>query len=162
MLKINTLPVGYKIGLAVVSRNLGADLRSMTNSLEKLSDKLDLKAVEVAIDAHNPVLEQIGQIELDIASLESKVGSTRLFLEIPACGAWDKILPVLLDAAVESASRSGRKIGFKLRCGGESHLIPSSKRVAKVLRECAARNLPIKFTAGLHQPLQSACCRFFH
>ena len=41
--------------------------------------------------------------------------------------------------------------GVKLRCGGEA--VPSAETVAQFLLTAAARRLPIKFTAGLHNAL---------
>jgi hypothetical protein len=153
--KLGALPVDSKLGLLIVSRKLEQDLSSINNSLSKLSSKVALRGVEISLDITAPPLEQIETIELALGSVEEERDQTKLFLEIPSCQNWDSILPEILDAACERASLSGRQIGFKLRCGGDPSLIPPPNRVARVLRECAARNLPIKFTAGLHQPFRS-------
>ncbi len=45
--------------------------------------------------------------------------------------------------------------GFKLRCGGpEPADVPPAERVARVIAECRDRGVPLKCTAGLHQPLR--------
>src|SRR5207244_5130871 len=54
--------------------------------------------------------------------------------------------------------------GFKLRCGGlEAASFPTAEQIAFVLARCSdsAGEVPIKFTAGLHHPVQigRASCR---
>lgn len=44
--------------------------------------------------------------------------------------------------------------GFKLRCGGlEKTEVPTVEQVASILHACCTKGIPVKFTAGLHQPL---------
>ncbi len=58
-----------------------------------------------------------------------------------------------VSAAMARAPR-GFQIGLKLRCGGTSaSAFPSEETIAGFLRECGARRVPQKFTAGLHHPL---------
>lgn len=61
----------------------------------------------------------------------------------------------LLAALAARRSRTGRRLGAKLRCGGvTADLVPPVARVAAVV--AAARDLavPLKFTAGLHHPVR--------
>jgi hypothetical protein len=45
--------------------------------------------------------------------------------------------------------------GYKLRTGGvTADAFPTSKQIARGLVTAAARQLPIKFTAGLHHPIR--------
>lgn len=47
------------------------------------------------------------------------------------------------------------RCGFKLRCGGVvASAVPSSERVAFVIKTCRDAGIPMKFTAGLHHPLR--------
>ena len=64
------------------------------------------------------------------------------------------------DAAVglADAGEAGPspRAGFKLRCGGpEPSDVPSAGRIARVIAECRDRGVPLKCTAGLHQPLRA-------
>lgn len=44
--------------------------------------------------------------------------------------------------------------GYKLRCGGlAKETIPAAETVAEAIRGCRHHDIPIKFTAGMHQPL---------
>lgn len=47
-----------------------------------------------------------------------------------------------------------KQLGFKLRCGGiTSDTFPEAFIVANAIHLCREKDLPIKFTAGLHHPL---------
>ncbi len=49
-----------------------------------------------------------------------------------------------------------RSVGYKLRCGGlERQAFPTPERVAEVISICRGRDLPMKFTAGMHHPLRN-------
>jgi hypothetical protein len=57
-----------------------------------------------------------------------------------------------------SENPGGNKLAFKLRTGGvKAEAFPSSAEIATVLRAAGDRQVPIKFTAGLHHPV-----RLFH
>ncbi len=45
-------------------------------------------------------------------------------------------------------------MGFKLRCGGKA--IPTPAQVAQTILACRDYGIPMKFTAGLHQPLRQS------
>jgi hypothetical protein len=61
--------------------------------------------------------------------------------------------------ARNNSSNPGRnKLGFKLRTGGvTAEAFPSSAEIAAVLMTAGNKQVPIKFTAGLHHPV-----RLFH
>lgn len=45
--------------------------------------------------------------------------------------------------------------GFKLRCGGlTQNAIPTVEHVATIITACREKDIPVKFTAGIHQPLR--------
>jgi hypothetical protein len=49
-----------------------------------------------------------------------------------------------------------RQVGVKLRCGGTTpEAFPPVKKVASVIGTCRRHDIPLKFTAGMHQPLRS-------
>lgn len=64
------------------------------------------------------------------------------------------------DIAAAAAAWSGPqgafpKLGAKLRCGGMAvEAFPAVDHVAAVISGCARRDLPLKFTAGLHHPVR--------
>jgi len=63
-----------------------------------------------------------------------------------------------LLAANNRANPGRNKLGFKLRTGGvTAEAFPSSAEIAAVLMDAGNRQVPIKFTAGLHHPV-----RLFH
>lgn len=48
--------------------------------------------------------------------------------------------------------------GYKLRCGGlAKEIVPAPETVAEIIRGCRHHDIPIKFTAGMHQPLRYNC-----
>jgi hypothetical protein len=57
----------------------------------------------------------------------------------------------LAEAGIEPAQHG--TAGLKLRCGGlEPAAFPSVEQVAMVIEESTRAGVPLKFTAGLHQP----------
>lgn len=85
-------------------------------------------------------------------------GPLRPFYEVPLTGNWHDILPrmarTIADERATIGDAAGPKPGFKLRTGGlEASAFPSPEQVAAVLSTCAELGLPLKFTAGLHDPL---------
>lgn len=62
----------------------------------------------------------------------------------------------LVGAVIAEITRyPAQPAGFKLRCGGtEPAAIPTPEQVAFTLVACRDAGLPLKFTAGLHQPIR--------
>jgi hypothetical protein len=61
------------------------------------------------------------------------------------------------EAAAKNGDRMGSSItrGVKLRCGGlDATAFPSVAELAFAIRSAASADVPLKFTAGLHQPLR--------
>ena len=70
-------------------------------------------------------------------------------------GDWKTHVSATLDAIAENNSSAESWIGVKLRTGGiKAEMFPSPEQVAFVIDSCRKRNLPIKFTAGLHHPIR--------
>jgi hypothetical protein len=78
------------------------------------------------------------------------------FFETGAAERWreaDRDAAVGLSDAGETLSST--RPGFKLRCGGpDPSDVPPAARIAHVITECRERRVPLKCTAGLHQPLR--------
>lgn len=72
---------------------------------------------------------------------------------------WEKEIGSILESMNHyndtSASDSGIKAAFKLRCGGvEASMVPSIEQVAFTLNKVREQNLALKCTAGLHHPIR--------
>lgn len=84
--------------------------------------------------------------------LREGIGAIDLFVETDLVGS-------LLDAATSSAlvglqRQGGCRVGLKVRCGGASSIdVPSPSKIAKAIQSCRKANVPLKFTAGLHHPI---------
>ena len=90
----------------------------------------------------------------DVTSLKeagSIVGELPVFWEAPPERAEQTIA---LIAGLNSDKGTGT-FGYKLRTGGvTADAFPTSAQIARALVIAAARQLPIKFTAGLHHPIR--------
>jgi hypothetical protein len=79
------------------------------------------------------------------------VGELPVFWEAPPERAEQTIALIAGHNAEENAST----FGYKLRTGGvTADAFPSSAQIARALVAAARRQLPIKFTAGLHHPIR--------
>jgi hypothetical protein len=79
------------------------------------------------------------------------VGELPVFWEAPPERAEQTIALIAGHNAEESAST----FGYKLRTGGvTADAFPISAHIARALVAAARRQLPIKFTAGLHHPIR--------
>lgn len=72
---------------------------------------------------------------------------------------WQKEISLVLEVMnqhnQEFEGNTLQELGFKLRCGGiEAHMFPSVEQVAYTLNRAREYNLPMKCTAGLHQPIR--------
>ena len=72
----------------------------------------------------------------------------------------DSVAPIALQIVSFNLSNSGgggiKKVGYKLRCGGLIKKdFPAPEKVADTIRICCEHEIPIKFTAGMHQPLRN-------
>jgi hypothetical protein len=68
---------------------------------------------------------------------------------------WQKHLCSTLDAIAAFNSLQKDRVGVKLRTGGiKAEMFPSPEKVAFIIASCRDRDLPIKFTAGLHHPIR--------
>lgn len=87
-----------------------------------------------------------------------------IFFEPPAKADWQSIWPAMIRGIAQYCQEAGsgigvksdpKSVGFKLRCGGkEASAFPSIEKVAAVIRWACTARVPLKFTAGLHQPLR--------
>ncbi len=75
-----------------------------------------------------------------------------IFLEAGSANASPELDAVAIE--VLGAVTRGGRVGFKLRCGGDSPgRVPAVERVARVIATCRDAKVPLKCTAGLHRAL---------
>jgi hypothetical protein len=68
---------------------------------------------------------------------------------------WEDYLLKSLDSIAKFNLEHTTQLGVKLRTGGiKAEMIPSIDRTAFAISACRDRQLPIKFTAGLHHPVR--------
>jgi hypothetical protein len=147
------LPSFHKqIQLSLATKAPFTDFARFSPPLAQYKDALRVKSLEIVIDQTVPVKEFVSSV-IDLSATFHQGGRTpSLFFEAPPSPNWEETTLHVLDEITTHLSSGFNGMGFKLRCGGSRTLIPSPQRIAFVLRECARRSIPIKFTAGLHQP----------
>jgi hypothetical protein len=84
------------------------------------------------------------------------LANTAIFVEAPMGNHWLARLSAAIEAIAEfNTKASGRRLGFKLRCGGlEASAFPATEQVALALALCREMDVPFKATAGLHHPIR--------
>jgi hypothetical protein len=113
-----------------------------------------------SLSKHNVDLISMSHLEMflpagvDVASLEearSMLGDLPVFWEAPP----DRAEQTIALLAEFNSDADSATFGYKLRTGGvTADAFPTSMQIAKALVTPATHQLPIKFTAGLHHPLQ--------
>jgi hypothetical protein len=144
---------GSPLDISLVSKDPAQDI---TRLVAELSPSVRINAVEAALTSAVAAEKQIASHREFFASLADHSRDVSIFYELSFLEMWDEEFLRLVDVlAKEIAMHSERTIGCKLRCGGlEPHLVPSPERLGRALHACAERSIPVKFTAGLHQPFR--------
>jgi hypothetical protein len=141
------------LSISLVTKDPAQDLVSV---LAALPATAAVAAVEVPL-----VLDQAFEVQLAshagvVQRLADSGHTLDIFYEVPFTEKWDEEFLRFVDR-LGTASRAYPEglLGCKLRCGGlEPHLVPSPERLGRALHACAERSIPVKFTAGLHQPFR--------
>ena len=120
--------------------NAGAAIRSYSRS--------DVNLISVShLEMFLP--DDVDSVSLKVAS--AVVGELPVFWEAPPERAEQTIALI----AGYNSDKDMAKFGYKLRTGGvTADAFPTSAQIARVLVTAATYQLPIKFTAGLHHPIQ--------
>jgi len=120
--------------------NAGAAIRSYSRS--------DVNLISVShLEMFLP--DDVDSVSLKVAS--AVVGELPVFWEAPPERAEQTIALI----AGYNSDKDMAKFGYKLRTGGvTADAFPTSAQIARVLVTAARYQLPIKFTAGLHHPIQ--------
>jgi hypothetical protein len=143
------------LDVSLVTKDPSKDLVIAQQKLSAHSSRLGIGALEVAINPKVDIGQQMSIVESLVPSIEEPGKTIPVFYEVPLCDDWPTVFGRLCDQIVVNRGADTRVKGFKLRCGGvEKSMIPSPERVARAIHACAAKRIPIKFTAGLHQPFR--------
>ena len=97
------------------------------------------------------------QILLEEISTGAEKLGMKVFCEVSLLNndEWKEHVSNTLDSIAEFNSVHTNQLGVKLRTGGiKAEMIPSTEKVAFAISACRDRQLPIKFTAGLHHPIR--------
>lgn len=112
--------------------------------------------IPVGVVFDRPVDESVASVEasgLDIRQIETrdtKIGEYLSYLP-SAAAVWVEAPPIEVHDV--ASSYPNRRIGVKVRCGGETPAhFPSPAHLAHVMHATFVRGLPLKATAGLHHP----------
>jgi len=100
------------------------------------------------------------QTLLEKVSAEARKLGLMVFCEVTTVHVsspeWEKAMMAALDAIAAHHAKGGDALGFKLRTGGvTADMFPSPQQLAAVIAGCRDRQIPMKFTAGLHHPIRS-------
>jgi hypothetical protein len=137
-----------------------ASVKNMRSFTEKHRWSVSIEAVETSCPgpAADGFLETMDEILTG-----AWLGELELFVEVPGAGLREEdrnaagIAAIGRFAAFNRENRTGavRRAGFKLRCGGLAAAdFPEVDRVAGIIAACRDGGVPLKCTAGLHQPLR--------
>ena len=120
--------------------NAGAAIRSYSRS--------DVNLISVShLEMFLP--DDVDSVSLKVAS--AVVGELPVFWEAPPERAEQTIAMI----AGHNSDEDTATFGYKLRTGGvTADAFPTSAQIARALVTAATYQLPIKFTAGLHHPIQ--------
>ncbi|WP_336866720.1 hypothetical protein [Peribacillus frigoritolerans] len=120
----------------------------------------ELKAIRLFLDTYNTagIIEAI-EVPLPtqvnsqfFENLEKQTGIYPIYCEMT--GTNDQLL-ITLDTIQSINQKSLKRVGIKMRMGGiTANLFPTVNQAAFVIHECQKRELPLKFTAGLHHPIR--------
>jgi hypothetical protein len=119
---------------------------------------LEMKLPDAPGDVLPPLLRDHWQSKLiDVPPILTALAKdTAVFVEAPMGRHWLARLSAAIEAIAQFNSQaSGRRLGFKLRCGGlDASAFPATEQVALALALCREMDVPFKATAGLHHPIR--------
>ena len=111
-----------------------------------------IRALETRLPSELTTQAQIREYAAELLDQAARAGlsAPRLFVESPDPGLDAIVTLGCVRPELEAA------LAFKLRCGGEDpDAVPPPELVAELIWACRDADLPLKFTAGLHQPFSS-------
>jgi hypothetical protein len=126
------------------------DCNQISAFINQYRNRVKVEMLEIPLPPDVPSLDLLEEIANGASSFKVNV-----FCEVLLSRDWKNHVSETLDAIASHNSSKETWIGVKLRTGGiKAEMFPSSEKVAFVIASCRDRNLPIKFTAGLHHPIR--------
>jgi len=137
----------YPLRLSVIFtkfEEIETEMEAILHFLETYKTAGTIQAIEFPL----PTLVNYSFLE----NLEKQTGSYPIYCEMK--GTNDQFLNTL-DTIHSINQKSLKRIGIKMRMGGiTANLFPTVNQASFVIHECQKRELPLKFTAGLHHPIR--------
>ncbi|MCM3771430.1 hypothetical protein M3225_13235 [Priestia aryabhattai] len=132
--------------------SLHADLEVVRAFHNEYKRNIKIDICEIPLPPHIPdraLLQTIAKAT-DKSGLQTFCEAT-----MPLDRDWKSKILETLDIIAAHNNESDLLLGFKLRTGGvTAEAFPTSQQVATVLVGCRDRDIPLKFTAGLHHPIR--------
>lgn len=140
---------------AAFASSFGRDVAEMTRIASAHGERLAIDQFEVRLPAKEQP-DRLGNVVDEAAEALSRLAPVppMAFFECSLLERWsDRLRPSV--EAISGASRAGRTLGLKIRCGGvTAAAIPSLAAVAAAIVACRRAALPLKATQGLHHPFR--------
>lgn len=151
-IKLTTLP-RYHDSSDLFLSDFMTDLISLGSTIFNLSASFDFRVFEFKLpkdlmhasqNEFNEFFNQLIQFAKD-----HPLTNPRFFVEMHITDDWKFQMNKITDMIKHHPY--AEHLGFKLRCGGiTADLFPDSEIVATAIHLCNEKNIPVKFTAGLH------------
>ncbi len=126
------------------------DINQLSTFINHYNHSVNVEMLEIPLPPEVPTQALLKEI----ANGASKF-KVHAFCEVLLSKEWKSHVSDTLDAIALHNSLNESWIGVKLRTGGiKAEMFPSPEQVAFVIAACRDRNLPLKFTAGLHHPIR--------
>ncbi|RXI96498.1 hypothetical protein DS745_22575 [Anaerobacillus alkaliphilus] len=131
----------------------------LQSDLDKISAFCHRHGGKVSINVYEMPLPPIlpNSHFLKTIARETNKHQLQTFCEItmPLNDEWVDMMLQTVDEISEHNRKEDIQLGVKLRTGGvTADAFPSPEQVATTLVACYERNIPLKFTAGLHHPIR--------
>ncbi len=137
------------LNLSIISKNFNKDYNIINTFLREFSSSVKFSCLETQITNVTNFYNQM--IEINDLIKKNKLNIS-LFFELLSKN-WQDNIPLVIDNISRFNETYETNFGFKLRCGGiKKSSFPAPKYISTVLLQSIKRNIPMKFTAGLHHP----------
>lgn len=131
-------------------KQLKEDVKQISTIIQQYKEVVQVEVFEIPLPPAVPSQEFLEEISIEASKLKARV-----YCEVGLINDWKNHVTETLDT-IEAHNLSKKTwVGVKLRTGGiKAEMFPEPEQVAFVIASCRDRNLPLKFTAGLHHPVR--------
>lgn len=143
--------VGKRCDSKIECRNqFREDVEQIFSIIQQYKEVVQVEVLEIPLPSAVPSLEFLEEISIEASKLRARV-----YCEVGLKSDWKNHVSETLDTIAAHNLSKKTWIGVKLRTGGiKAEMFPDPEQVAFVIASCRNRNLPLKFTAGLHHPVR--------